>query len=72
MDLGVTDADTVQLFLDLCALDVFIDKQMHRLTKNSGIAHAAKLVDGLKRRRHVVASDIEPPRSWRIHLGHFL
>ncbi len=29
VNLGVTDPDATQLFVDLCAFDTFIDKQMH-------------------------------------------
>src|SRR5438093_9468103 len=69
VDLGVTDSDLTQLFVDLCALDTFINEQMHRLTENRGTAHAAKLMHGMESRRHVIASHIEPPCSGRIHLG---
>ena len=29
VDFRMTDPDAAQLLVDLCALDVFIDKQMH-------------------------------------------
>ena len=67
----MTDADFAQLFLDLRALDGFIDQQMHRLTEDCGAAHAGHLVHGVQRRCHVIASHVEPARSRRIHLRQF-
>src|SRR4029434_8292843 len=51
VDLGVTDSDAPQLFVDLCTLDALIDQQMHGLTKHRGTTHAAKLMHGMKSRR---------------------
>src|SRR6266496_2378030 len=72
LNLGVTDPDATQLFIDLCALDAFIDQQVHRLSKDRSAAHTTKLMHGMEGLRHMVASHIEPPRPWRIDLGHFL
>src|SRR5206468_835420 len=58
--------------VDLCALDVFIDQQMHRLTKHRRAAHPTKLTHRLKRRRYMIAGHIEPSRPRRIHIGHLL
>jgi len=58
VNLRVTDPDATQLFVDLCALDTFIDQQMHRLTKHRGTAHPAKLVHGMESRGHVIASHV--------------
>ena len=72
MNLGVSDADFAQLFLDPRALDDFIDEQMHRLTEDCGAAHSGHLVHGVECRGHVIASHIEPARSGCIHLWQFL
>ena len=71
MNLGMTDADFAQLFLDLRALDCFIDQQMHRLTEDCGAAHPGHLVHGVECRGHVVASHVKPARSGWIHVRQF-
>ena len=48
MNLGMRDADFAQLFLDLRALDCFIDQQMHRLAEDCGAAHSGHLVHGMR------------------------
>src|SRR5947207_2710379 len=72
VDLRMANPGVAKFFIDLCALDVFIDQQMHRLTKHRGAADPSKLTHRLKRRRHMIAGHIEPPRSGRIDLGHLL
>ena len=72
MNFHVADTGAVQLFFNVRALDAFIDKQMHRLTKHSRAPHAAELMNSLKRRRDMIAGHIEPPCPRRIHLRHLL
>ena len=61
----MANASTAQLFVNLCALDTFIDKQMHRLTKHRRAAHARKLMHRMESRRHMIAHYIEPSRPRR-------
>ena len=71
MNLGMTDADFAQLFVDLGALDAFIDQQMHRLAEYRRAAHSAHFVHGVQCRGHVIAGHVKPARSGRIYLWHF-
>ena len=72
VDFRMANPGVAKFFVDLRALDVFIDQQMHRLTKHRRAAHATKLTHRLKRRRHMIAGHIESSRSGRIDLGHLL
>src|SRR5262249_60646268 len=63
MNLDMTYANFAQLFLDLRALDCFVDEQMHRLAEDRGAAHSGHLVHRVECRGHVIASHIEPARS---------
>src|SRR5437867_914511 len=49
VNLDMANPDFAQLFLNLGALDVFIDQQMHRLAKDGSAAHSAHLVHGMAR-----------------------
>ena len=51
MNLCMANAGAVQFFFYVRALDTFIDKQMHRLTKHGRAPHAAELMNSLKLRQ---------------------
>src|SRR5947209_18871839 len=65
VNLGMTDADFAQLFVNLGALDAFIDQQMHRLTEHGGAAHSAHLVHGMQSRRDMISRHGGSARRWR-------
>ena len=71
MNLGMSDTNFAQLFLDVRTFDSVIDEQMHRLTENCGAAHTAHLVHGMERRGDVVASYVEPSRAGWVHVRQF-
>ena len=71
MNLGMSDADFAQLFLDPRTFHSVIDEQMHGLTENCGAAHSGHLVHGMERRGHMIASHVEPARSGWIHVRQF-
>ena len=71
MNLGMSDADFAQLFLNLRALDCFIDEQMHRLTEDCGAADSGHLVHGVEGCGYVIAGHVKPARSGWIHVRQF-
>ena len=72
MNLGVSDTNFAQLFLDPRTVHSVIDEQMHGLAENCGAAHTGHFVHGMERRGHVIASHVKPARSRRVHVRQFL
>jgi hypothetical protein len=70
MNLGMSDADFAQLFLDLRALDVSSTSKCIDWPKIVALRTPASRA-WLERRGHMIASHVKPARSGWIHVRQF-